>query len=478
MIIVITCVIAIAVIAFILGVRPKDLPVPEPESPFQHLDERKAAIYENLRDLQFEYRVGKLSDQDYQTTKKDLQKELAGVLAEVDKIKLTLNLNGSAPPPAPKPAPAKPTGFECRILRREVRQTSQVLRRVRQAHEGDEMRKTHNPNPQPPTPNPLFIFFLLASSAHAAITGTVINRTTGQPQPGATVALNKLGQGGIEMIDQAKSDAQGKFTINQEIQGPHLIRTAYDGVTYNHMLPPGSPTTGVTVDVYNSSKQPGAAKVSKHMLLFEPSNGQMLINESFIFANDGKTAWNDSDNGTLHFYAHSVVDRVQANATAPGGMPIGAPVNKTSKPDIYAVDFPVKPGETRFDLTYTVPYTEGATLRRQSRHQGREHLPHRAQRHHAHGRGPERSRRRAPHPGAHLRPFWNFVQDPVDRRRSRAAGVRRRPARIERPADRTDHAPRLQPGAADSGSRTGHPGAGIRHPVPRPTRSSSSKGVE
>ena len=70
LIIAITCVIAIAVIAFILGVRPKDLPEPEPESPFAHLDERKAAIYENLRDLQFEYRVGKLSDEDYQTPRK------------------------------------------------------------------------------------------------------------------------------------------------------------------------------------------------------------------------------------------------------------------------------------------------------------------------------------------------------------------------------------------------------------------------
>jgi hypothetical protein len=41
---------------------PSDLPAAEPESPFLHLDDRKAAIYENLRDLQFEYRVGKLSD--------------------------------------------------------------------------------------------------------------------------------------------------------------------------------------------------------------------------------------------------------------------------------------------------------------------------------------------------------------------------------------------------------------------------------
>jgi rRNA maturation endonuclease Nob1 len=79
--------IAVAVMVFILSVRTRDLPAPEPVSPFQHLDERKAAIYENLRDLQFEYRVGKLSDQDYQQTKLDLQRELAGVMTEIDRVK-------------------------------------------------------------------------------------------------------------------------------------------------------------------------------------------------------------------------------------------------------------------------------------------------------------------------------------------------------------------------------------------------------
>jgi hypothetical protein len=202
---------------------------------------------------------------------------------------------------------------------------------------------------------------LLTSPLHAAVTGTVINRTTGQPQPGATVGFNNLGQNGIELIDQAKSDAQGHFTINQETRGgPHLLRTAFDGVTYNHMLPPGSPTTNLTIDVYNSSKNPGSAKVSKHMLLFEPAAGQMVVNETYIYKNDGKTAWYDSDQGTLHVYAPKVTGKVTVNAAAPGGMPIPAPVNKTAKPDVYAVDFPVKPGETRFDLTYTVPYAEGA----------------------------------------------------------------------------------------------------------------------
>jgi hypothetical protein len=108
-IIAITCVIAIVVIVFVLGVRPTDLPEPEPVSPFTHLDERKAAIYENLRDVQFEYRLGKLSGDDYQLTKKDLQKELAAVMAEVDRVKLQLaGGRGQAQPAAAPKAKAQP----------------------------------------------------------------------------------------------------------------------------------------------------------------------------------------------------------------------------------------------------------------------------------------------------------------------------------------------------------------------------------
>jgi len=75
-----------ATLLYTLFIRAKDIPPPDPVSPTQHLDERKAAIYENLRDLQFEYRVGKLSDADYAQTKLSLQKELAVVVAEIEKM--------------------------------------------------------------------------------------------------------------------------------------------------------------------------------------------------------------------------------------------------------------------------------------------------------------------------------------------------------------------------------------------------------
>ncbi len=88
MVILVSAVVLIVVtVAFTFLIREKDIPAVAPPSPTHHLEERRAAIYENLRDLQFEYRVGKLSDDDYQQTKVGLQKELAGVMAEMDRIK-------------------------------------------------------------------------------------------------------------------------------------------------------------------------------------------------------------------------------------------------------------------------------------------------------------------------------------------------------------------------------------------------------
>src|SRR5690349_24246045 len=105
MTVVVAILLALGALFFTLFVRAKDVPEPVPVSPIQHLEDRKQAIYDNLRDLQFEYRVGKLSDEDYQQTKVSLQKELAGVLAEME---ATIKRLGLTPTRVPaKPATAK-----------------------------------------------------------------------------------------------------------------------------------------------------------------------------------------------------------------------------------------------------------------------------------------------------------------------------------------------------------------------------------
>jgi hypothetical protein len=51
-----------------------------------YLRERKDAVYENLRDLNFEYKAGKVPDADYQSLKSSLQDEAATILAEIARL--------------------------------------------------------------------------------------------------------------------------------------------------------------------------------------------------------------------------------------------------------------------------------------------------------------------------------------------------------------------------------------------------------
>jgi hypothetical protein len=222
---------------------------------------------------------------------------------------------------------------------------------MRQTHEGGARMRT------------LFILPILAAPLLANITGTVNNRTTGKPQAGATVTFYRFGQGGMEPVTSAKTDAQGNFAIDQEpgMGGPSMLRVEIDNVTYNHMMPPGSRAQGVILDVYNASKEPSGIKIPQHMILLQPGNGQMVVNETYVVKNSGNATWADPANGTLHFYVPaSAKGQVEVNGKAPDGMPISVPTDTTSKPDVYTAKFEIKPGETRFDLNYTVPYTNGA----------------------------------------------------------------------------------------------------------------------
>ena len=99
------------VILYTMGVRESDLPAPAPESPFRHLEEIRTRIYENLRDLQFEYRLGKLSDADYQSSKLSVQKELGQVLGEIDVVKQRLITEGKLV--ASQSAPRKKPTYVC-----------------------------------------------------------------------------------------------------------------------------------------------------------------------------------------------------------------------------------------------------------------------------------------------------------------------------------------------------------------------------
>ena len=53
------------------------------------LQEQKAVLYDNLRDLNFEYRAGKYPEEDYVAQRAALEAEAARVLAEIERLQQT-----------------------------------------------------------------------------------------------------------------------------------------------------------------------------------------------------------------------------------------------------------------------------------------------------------------------------------------------------------------------------------------------------
>jgi hypothetical protein len=54
-----------------------------------YLRERKEAVYENLRDLNFEYKAGKVPDADFASMRSSLEEEAAAILAEIARLEQT-----------------------------------------------------------------------------------------------------------------------------------------------------------------------------------------------------------------------------------------------------------------------------------------------------------------------------------------------------------------------------------------------------
>jgi hypothetical protein len=89
---------AAATFFFIFSVHPDASDSAPHRTKLDQLMERRDTIYENLRDLRFEFRAGKFSEKDYEETKQLLDVEAARVLAEMDQ------LTGGAPTPATRKA--------------------------------------------------------------------------------------------------------------------------------------------------------------------------------------------------------------------------------------------------------------------------------------------------------------------------------------------------------------------------------------
>jgi hypothetical protein len=205
---------------------------------------------------------------------------------------------------------------------------------------------------------------LLASLAAAqTLTGTVKNSTINKPAAGDEVVLLKLGQG-MEEAGRTKADAQGHFSFKlDDAQSPHLVRAIHEDVTYHRMAPPG--TTSVELEVYDVGKKiDGVSVVADVMRIQDAAQGQLEIVREFFVQNNSKPPRTQMNERNLEFYVPNGAQIIEesASATTENGNPLkSAPVPEGEK-NRYSFIFPLRPGLTRFEVAYQLPYSGSANL--------------------------------------------------------------------------------------------------------------------
>ena len=195
----------------------------------------------------------------------------------------------------------------------------------------------------------------------ASITGTVTDRTTGKPAANDAVVLIAFGQG-MQEAARTTTDAQGRYTLDvpedtsgNPNAGMHLVRVTHEKAAYFQPAPPG--TKSLDVDVYDVAATVKGVSTEADVLRFETDQQGLHVIENYFVKNDSKPAMTQLSNKAFEIYLPEGAQIEGTAAMGPGGMPVASSPIPLPDKGHFAFIFPVRPGETRFQVSYHLPYS-------------------------------------------------------------------------------------------------------------------------
>ena len=206
---------------------------------------------------------------------------------------------------------------------------------------------------------------LAAPAAEAVeVVGRVMNATRGQPVPGQFVTLLAL-RGQMVPVRETETDSEGRyrFVVAANPSERFLVQVPFRGVNYNvpAALGAGERITA-DVTVYETGAAPGDISIEAETLFLEPHQGHVRVLGFYAVHNQSRPPRAYApDEGSFRFAVPGVVGDLQVTATRAGGMPLRQQPQPTDKETVYAVNFPLHPGETEFQVSYALPMS-GTTL--------------------------------------------------------------------------------------------------------------------
>ena len=208
----------------------------------------------------------------------------------------------------------------------------------------------------------LVLAVVMVSARAESVSGVVTNKTTGKPAANDDVVLLRLAQG-MQESARTKTDTRGKYSIDIPEAGLHLVRVTHDKANYFKPVQPGI-AGPVDIDVYTAAaKVNGVVGEADVIRLQTDESGKSLkIVENFFVRNDSSPPMTQFSDKPFEFYLPTGAIVQGSAALSPGGMPVQAAPVPLGDANHYAFIFPIRPGETRFQVTYTLPYSGSLQL--------------------------------------------------------------------------------------------------------------------
>ena len=195
-----------------------------------------------------------------------------------------------------------------------------------------------------------------ATALAASVSGTITNRTTGKPSAGDTVAVIDTSKS-MDEIAKVTSDSAGKFHADAPAGAQVLLHITHKGAEYFKSVPPNVPN--IDIDVYDSA--PKVDGITGEALVIraetDPSGKTLNVAQNFFLQNASAPPRTEFGANTFEFYLPKGAVISQSIANAASGLPTNVDLKTIDAASgHYAFTFPIRPGDTRFQVAYSLPY--------------------------------------------------------------------------------------------------------------------------
>jgi hypothetical protein len=188
----------------------------------------------------------------------------------------------------------------------------------------------------------------------ATLTGTVSNKTTNRPDGGDVVAL----VGAMESLPEVartRTDAAGRYRMELPGPGRYLVRVEHQKVTYFAPVPTG--TAHADVDVYDVAPRVEGITTEADMRRVETDQQGLYVVENYFVSNNSSPSRTQFSPETYKLYLPAAAQIQSSGAMGPDGMPIASSLVPGNDKGQYTLVFPLRPGRTRFQVSYHLPYS-------------------------------------------------------------------------------------------------------------------------